>query len=82
MSRRRGVFRSRNVAPTDARSPMLRLLQDGRCAAQPDGRVMVAVLYDAQWRTLWRAQRLGLLDKDQFLTDAGRKFLTDNQKGE
>lgn len=69
------------VALTDARQPLLRLLQDGRCrgAARPEGGffVMVAVNYDQQWRTLWKAQELGYVCNDdrQCLTEKGVAFL-------
>lgn len=68
---RRSVFRPRNVKPGDTRSPMRRLLEDGEC--NPPG--FVCVNYDAQWRTLWKAQELGYLNSDQYLTEAGRAFL-------
>jgi hypothetical protein len=58
---------------------MLRLLDEGRCCAsvgQP--RLMVAVSYDQQWRTLWRAQREGYLDDGQMLTPKGIEYLRAN----
>ena len=71
MKTRFGLLGARYVAPTDNRSPMLRLLQDGTC--EDPG--MIVVSYPEQWRTLSKAIRLGLLDENQVLTDAGRKFL-------
>lgn len=64
-------IRNRVVDTTDSRSPMLRLLQDGESFGH------VYVNYDQQWRTLWKAQRLGYVtdDCDQLLTDAGRAFI-------
>lgn len=67
---RRGVFRPRYVTPGDTRSPMRRLLEDGQC-----GHRFVAVNYDEQFRTLWKAQRLGYLTDEQFITPAGLAFL-------
>lgn len=55
---------------------MRRLLEDGQC--NPPG--FVAVNYAAQWPTLAKATRLGYLDDKQFLTDAGRAFLTSTAK--
>ena len=70
---RRGVFRPRNVSPNDKRSPMLRLLFDNSTGTVGDA---VYVAYDAQWRTLWKAQRLGYLtDPEQRLTQAGADFI-------
>lgn len=63
--------RPRNVAPGDTRSPMLRLLS----GAFRDG--TVEVWYDAQWRTVFKAKRLGFLD-DNYparLTDAGHEWV-------
>lgn len=68
---RRGV---RRIDHADKRSPLLRLLQDGQLRADARG-VMVAVQFDQQWRTLWKAQRFGYVDADQYLTDKGRAFL-------
>ncbi len=53
----------------DTRSPMLRLL----AGAHADG--YVEVNYDAQWRTLFKARRLGLLDDRSRLTEKGRAFV-------
>jgi hypothetical protein len=67
----RGIKRPRYIAPSDTRSPMLRLLQDG--IHGPDG--LVEVNYAEQWRTVFKAQRLGLVDSDCRITDAGRQWL-------
>jgi len=72
---RRGLFRPRYVRPGDTRSPMRRLLEDGQ---GPPGKVYVN--YDEQWRTLWKAQRLGYLENEFDLTDAGQAFLASNAK--
>lgn len=64
------------MKPSDARSPMRRLLEDGQC--NPPG--FVAVNYPEQWATLAKAQRLGYLSDAQFLTEAGRAFLTSTAK--
>jgi len=70
--------RPRYVRPGDTRSPMLRLL----AGAHADGHVEVN--YDAQWRTLCKAQRLGLLDDryPAYLTDAGRAWLAQELRGQ
>jgi hypothetical protein len=68
-----GRLGARRVDHTDKRCPMRRLLEDG---ALPCG--MVAVNYEQQWRTLFKAQRLGYLDGCQRLTDKGRAFLAAN----
>ena len=70
----RGIFRPRNVAIDDARSPMLRLLTD--CNNKASG--MIEVDYAQQWQTLIKAIRFGYVDDRQRLTDAGRKFLEKN----
>lgn len=62
--------RRRHVAASDGRSPMLRLLQD--CVAQ-DGTVQPD--YEQQFRTLFRAQRIGYVGDDRRLTDLGKSFL-------
>ena len=72
--RRRGVFRPREVAVTDTRCPMLRLLQDG------ESNGFIYVNYDAQWRTLWKAERLGYVDHDQRLTEKGRAFVAEKAR--
>lgn len=73
MRHRLGVLRRgpRDVAATDKRTPLLRLMQDGQT---PDGHVYVN--YAAQWPTVFKAQRLGYLDDEQKLTEAGRTFLS------
>ena len=57
---------------------MLRLL----AGAGPQG--LVEVSYDAQWRTLFKAQRLGLLDGNYpaGLTEAGREWLAKQSRGQ
>ncbi len=70
-ARRRGLFRPRNVALTDKRDPMTRLLQD--CNNKGSG--MVEVEYAQQWPTLIKAMRLGYVDDNQRMTDKGREFL-------
>jgi hypothetical protein len=50
---------------------MRRLLEDG----QSNGYVWVN--YAAQWPTLFKAQRLGLLDDRSYLTPKGRAFLAE-----
>lgn len=74
--------RRRRIAWGDTRTPMLRLLQGCQLRADGTGRVMVAVEYDQQWRTLWKAQRLGYLDADQYLTTKGREFLASQEQGQ
>ena len=57
---------------------MLRLL----AGANPLGEVEVN--YEAQWRTMFKAQRLGLLD-ERFparLTEAGREWLAKESRGQ
>ena len=68
--------RPRYVDPNDTRSPMHRFLED---AATPDGRVFPT--YDAQWRTLWKAQRLGYVDGHNNITAAGRIAISLYRKG-
>jgi|HubBroStandDraft_5_1064220.scaffolds.fasta_scaffold299824_2 hypothetical protein len=72
--RRRGLFRPRNVALSDKRSPMLRLLQDANVngAIEPN--------YPAQFPTLFKAQRLGYVDDRQRITDKGFAFITEQAK--
>lgn len=67
--------RPRNVDINDKRSPLLRLLQDGRSA----GTDYVWVCYSAQWPTLYRAQALGYLTDDNKLTAQGKEFLSKHQ---
>lgn len=80
-ARHMGIKRKGPVARNDLRSPLLRLLEDGRCRgdASPAGGhfVMVVVSYDQQWRTLWKAQKLGYVSNDsqQRLTEDGVVFL-------
>jgi hypothetical protein len=62
------MFRPRNVAIGDKRSPMLRLLQD--CNVR--GRIEPN--YEQQFRTLFKAQRLGYVDGNCMLTDSGKDF--------
>lgn len=70
----RGRPGARQVAPTDSRAPMLRLLQDGTCEVPG----MIVVSYEQQWRTLNKAVRMGFLDREQRLTEKGREFLAAN----
>jgi hypothetical protein len=63
-------FRRRVVEISDARDPMTRLLEDGQ-----DGNGFVFVRYDQQWKTVARAQRDGMLDENQRITDKGRDYL-------
>jgi hypothetical protein len=75
MKRRlRWPFRPRHVAFDDKRSPMLRLLQD---CVSPDGSVQPD--YEQQFRTMFKAQRLGYLDDKFCLTVSGREFLSASQ---
>lgn len=60
-----------NVHALTVLSQMLRLFKDGMSA---DGQE-VHVTYDAQWRTLFKAQRLGLLDSNSRLTEAGKRWI-------
>jgi len=64
--------RPRYIVPGDTRPPMQRLLQD--CNNEQSG--MVEVAYEAQFRTLFKAQRLGYVDAQQRLTDKGRALLS------
>jgi hypothetical protein len=68
--RARWPFRPRNVAIDDKRSPMQRLLSD---CLHPDGSVQPD--YEQQFRTLFKAQRLGYVDDRCYITEAGRKFI-------
>jgi len=74
MKPRRSIMRPRYVTIGDKRSPMVRLLTD--CNNRASGAIEVS--YEAQFRTLWKAQRLGYVDDRQRLTDAGRVFLAKN----
>lgn len=56
----------------DGKSPMYRLLN----AVANSG--LVAVDYHQQWRTLFKAQRLGYIDADGYLTQEGANFLARN----
>ena len=67
----RGIFRPRNVAIDDARSPMLRLLAD--CNNATSG--LVEVDYAQQWPTLIKAIRLGFVDDNQRITEQGKAFV-------
>jgi len=67
----RGIFRPRNVAIDDARSPMLRLLDDCNNAASG----LVEVEYAQQWPTLIKAIRLGYVDDNQRITEQGKAFV-------
>jgi hypothetical protein len=66
--RKHGIHRPRNVVIGDKRTPMQRLLQD----AETGNTGHVEVNYAAQWPTFFKAQRLGYLDANGDLTDAGR----------
>ena len=72
--KRRGIFRPRNVAMGDERSPLLRLLQDGRTT---DGHIEVC--YAAQWPTFFKAQRLGYVDDRGDLTESGKAWIAIRQ---
>lgn len=76
--KRKGL-RKAIVSNNDDRSPMLRLMQDGRCrgAASADGRdhVGVNVNYAEQWPTLLKAMRLGYVLETFSLTQAGVDYL-------
>jgi hypothetical protein len=80
--RHRGVWRPRNVAVDDTRSPMLRLLQDSNNAVSG----MVEVSYAQQWPTFFKAQRLGYIDQVGKVTEKGAEFvaraLTAGKRGE
>jgi hypothetical protein len=67
--------RRRNIGINDKRPPMLRFLTEGQLRPDADGNVMVVVNYDQQWRTLFKAQRLGYIDGSQHLTAEGRAFI-------
>ncbi len=53
----------------DGLDPMTRLLSQ----TDPDGFCFVE--YDQQWKTVFRAERLGYLDDNQRLTEAGKEYL-------
>ena len=77
--RRRGIYRPRYLTLGDTRSPMRRFLED----AENLKTGTVEVQYDQQWRTLFRAQRLGYVSGDGDnvrITDAGRAFLKSDRK--
>ncbi len=63
--------RPRYVLPGDKRSPMLRLLQD---CQNTDG--SVEVMYDAQWKTLIKAQHMGLVSDNYRITAAGMEWVS------
>jgi hypothetical protein len=65
------ITRPRYIALADKRSPMLRLLQDCECGST--GQIEVA--YEQQFRTLFKAERLGLVDKNHHLTEKGRNYI-------
>jgi hypothetical protein len=70
MKRRRTLYRPRHIVIGDTRCPMLRLLQDnvtGNGQVEPD--------YEQQFRTMFKAQRLGYLDGDRRLTETGKAFV-------
>ena len=67
----RGIFRPRNVALTDNRSPLRRLLEDCNNKASNS----IEVDYAQQWPTLIKAMRLGYVDDNRRLTEAGHNFL-------
>lgn len=72
---RYGIRRPRHVVPGDTRSAMLRLLAD--CNNVQSG--MIEVDYEQQWRTLFKAERLGYVDKNQRLTEKGAAFVASHQ---
>lgn len=77
--KRRGLYRPHYLKHGDARSPMRRFLED---AENPITKTY-EVHYDQQWRTLFRAQRLGYVSGDGDnvrITDAGRAFLQSDRK--
>jgi hypothetical protein len=73
----RGVRRPRHVDVNDKRSPMVRCLQDASRGARLNDAGMPQVWpnYPEQWRTIFKAQRLGYVDADQFLTRKGKDFI-------
>jgi hypothetical protein len=72
--RKHGIrLRSGDVAITDKRSPLLRLLQDARTIGDH-----IEVNYARQWPTFFRAQRLGYIDAHGDLTDKGKELLACN----
>lgn len=68
---RRSILRPRHVAINDRRCPMLRLLQDANVRGN------IQVNYEAQFKTLWKAQRLGYVDDNQDITEAGKQFVAE-----
>lgn len=69
--KRRGIrARQGDVAITDKRSPMLRLLQDCRTTGDH-----IEVGYARQWPTFFKATRLGYIDANGDLTEKGKKFI-------
>jgi hypothetical protein len=66
----RGIFRPRYVAMDDRRCPMLRLLTD--CNVGGAGSIEVG--YEAQWKTYFKAQRLGYI-ADGRITEKGIEFV-------
>ncbi len=65
----------RLVDANDTRSPMLRLLEDGRTT----GSDYVWVCYAAQWPTHFKARRLGYLTDSSYLTKEGKEWLAKQQ---
>lgn len=71
MKHRRAITRPRYIAVNDKRCPLRRLLED--CWSEARGTVEVS--YEQQFRTFFKAQRLGYIDERSALTDKGREFL-------
>jgi hypothetical protein len=75
IGRHRGTLR---VAVDDPRSPMRRLLE----ATAQSSHGLAYPAYDQQWKTLWKAAKLGLIGSEdegygQPLTEQGRAWLAD-----
>lgn len=65
----RAPFGNRNKKRGHRDAPMRKLLS----SVNADGKVFVD--YEQQWRTFNKAQRLGFVDDDYNLTQAGREWL-------
>lgn len=62
MKRRRPPFMGRKKR--DRNAPMLELLSQAFYRT-PDGTNTISIAHGNQWRTLWKAQRIGLVTDDE-----------------
>jgi hypothetical protein len=64
---KRRKWTNKSPITNDGLAPMVRLLR------QVDDTGLVAVEYDQQWKTFFKAQRQGLVDDDGRITQRGRE---------